>query len=98
LSDAPRVKEAGLELTAKAPVTQIDLANLDTGLSVSSHRGDVIWFIAEEGLSPLHRLSKVNSSWIGKLLGQPVTFGGASTEEPDAPPSPEEVFEEVAPT
>jgi hypothetical protein len=92
-------QKAGLELTARAPVAEMNLANLDAGLSVSSQNGDLIHFIASEGLSPLYRLSRVHSSLIKKLLGSPgaITFGGPAGAEVDEMQTKGEAFEEVMP-
>jgi hypothetical protein len=74
---------AVLDLTAKAPLALANLANLNAGLSVSSQRGDLIRFIAAQGLSPLFGLSRVKQSLVAKLLGEPaeITFGGVGEEE-----------------
>lgn len=69
---------AGLDLTAKAPVAVANLANVDTGLSVSSQTGDIIRFIAAKGLAPLFRLSKMKQSFLSGIF----TFGGPVQEAP----------------
>jgi len=87
---------AVLDLTAKAPLALANLANLDTGLSVSSQRGDLIRFIAAQGLSPLFKLSRAKHSLVAKFLGEPaeITFGGVGEEQEDL--SEEEPLEIVA--
>ena len=67
-------RNAALDLTAKTDVKIANLANLDAGLNMSHQSGDVIQFIAEKGLSPLYKLSRVKQSWIQKLLNQPGEF------------------------
>lgn len=67
-------RSAALDLTAKADVKMADLANLDAGLNVSHQSGDVIQFIAEKGLSPLYKVSRVKQSWVQKLQGKPPGF------------------------
>jgi hypothetical protein len=68
---------AALELTAKAPLAVTNLANLDTGLSVNFQKGDMIRFIAAQGLAPLFKLSRAKRSLLERLFGlsRPLTFG-----------------------
>jgi len=75
-----------------------NLVRLDIGLSVNSQSGDIIQFVAAQGLTPLFRLSRVKSSLLGRLLGgsKTIVFGGPSVDP--APISTEEqVFENVTP-
>ncbi len=90
---------AALELTAKAPVAATNLANLDTGLTVNSQRGDVIRFLAINGLIPLFKLSRIKKSILSQLLGtrQPIYFGGKAPADPAHLPSGAGVLEAVTP-
>jgi hypothetical protein len=90
---------AGLDLTTKAPVAALNLANLDAGLSVNSQSGDLIRFIAAKGLAPLFRLSRVKQSLLSKLLGDsgPITFGGVSAEDDEQAVLEANPLEAVAP-
>jgi hypothetical protein len=89
-------RNAGLDLTAKTAVEISNLARPELGLAVNSKRGDVTLFLAEQGLTPLFRLSAFRRSWIDWLLRKPKTiyFGGPS---PTEPPPDEEMLEYVAP-
>ena len=49
---------ASLELSAKAGVELSNLGNPELGLQLSSKQGDVTLFLAEQGLTPLFRLSR----------------------------------------
>lgn len=94
-----RSNKGSIELTAAAPVTAADLAKLDAGLSVHRQSGDLVRFVAAQGLSPLYRVSRVKRSLISRLLGESghLTFGGAPPEEPGDPIPEEEVLERVSP-
>jgi hypothetical protein len=91
---------AALELTAKTATLISDLANLDVGLGVNAQRGDVIQFLAQKGLMPLYRLSRLKQPVLTRIFGgaRPIYFGGkvkkdaASTIDPD-----EDVWEAVVP-
>ena len=87
---------AALELAADAPLDAAGLARLDIGLVVNSQSGDMIHFVAAQGLTPLYRLSRAKSSLLGRLLkgSKAIKFGGPSIA-PGA--SQEEVFESVVP-
>jgi len=86
---------ASLELSAKAGVELSNLGNPELGLQVSSERGDVTLFLAEQGLTPLFRLSRFSYSWIDWLLAKPKTiyFGGTGG---DGPP-PDDMLQRVVP-
>ncbi len=90
---------SALELTAKTPVETTNLANLEAGFSVNSQSGDILRFIAEKGLTPLFKLSRVKKSFLPPWLGgsKPITFGGGIPEHAVAVPAVENVFESVAP-
>jgi hypothetical protein len=89
-------RNAKLELKAKTAVEVSNLAKPELGLEVASKKGDVTQFLAEQGLTPLFRLSRFHRSWIEWLLGKPkaIHFGGrlAKGPEPNVP-----ILEEVAP-
>ena len=61
--------DASLDLTAEVPVTPANLTNVNAGLSVIHQRGAVIKFIAEDGLAPLFKLSRVKPSMFQRLRG-----------------------------
>jgi hypothetical protein len=90
---------AAVELTANTPLEAANLVRLDAGLAVNSQSGDIIQFVAAQGLTPLFKLSRVKSSLIGRLLhgSAAITFGGVSRERPTPISIEEEVFESVAP-
>jgi hypothetical protein len=90
-------RAARLDLRAKAAADLSNLANPELGLGVASQSGDVTQFLAEKGLTPLFRLSKLGRSWIDWLRGKSKTiyFGGPSSAKP-APPE-EEILEHAAP-
>ncbi len=92
-------KSATIDLTAKTPVAEANLASLDTGLSVNSQTGDVIQLIASKGLAPLFRLSRVKQSILSKLMGgsQPLTFGGPGSDDAVDILQEEHLLEAVAP-
>jgi len=88
---------AALELAADAPLEATDLVRLDIGLAVNSQSGDIIRFVAAQGLTPMFKLSRVKSSLLARLLGRSkaIVFGGPSDPAPAAMEG--EVFESVAP-
>jgi hypothetical protein len=90
--------DAALELAANAPLEAANLVRLDIGLAVNSQSGDMIQFVAAQGLTPLFRLSRVKSSLLGRLLGgsRAIRFGGPSAD-PAPIPTEEQVFENVTP-
>jgi hypothetical protein len=87
---------AKLELKAKTAVEISNLAKPELGLEVSSKQGDITLFLADQGLTPLFRLSMFHRSWMEWLLGKPETihFGGPMAKE--LPPN-DEVLQHVAP-
>ena len=84
-------QRASLELSAKTPVAITNLANVDAGLIVNSQQGDMVRFLAAEGLMPLFKLSRIKKSLLASLLGgpRPIYFGGKAAGE--------DVFEAVEP-
>src|SRR5271169_792918 len=60
---------AALELTANAPIEASSLARMHAGLSVKSQSGDIVRFIAQPGLTPLFRLSRVKPSILDRAFG-----------------------------
>ncbi|MCX4137900.1 hypothetical protein M0D68_06875 [Paraburkholderia sp. SEWSISQ10-3 4] len=66
--------QAALELTAKAAVDPSTLAKLDAGFSVNAQSGDIVRVIAQKGLTPLFRLSRVKPFLLG------LRFGGEGAE------------------
>jgi len=50
---------ANLVLSAKTPIGPGNLANLDAGLSIYSQKGEVISFLAAQGLTPLFKATKL---------------------------------------
>jgi hypothetical protein len=88
---------SALDLTAKGPVSLNSLANVDAGLSVCSQSGDVIRVIAERGLAPLFKLSRVKRSLVRSLLhsSKAIAFGGPTTNHVSS--SDGELLEEVPP-
>ena len=92
-------RTGAVELTAKAPVSVANLANVAVGLSVTSQTGDIIRFIAAKGLSPLFRLSKVKQSFLSKIVGgtEGITFGGADSDDEVSAEGNENPLEAVVP-
>ena len=90
---------AALELTANPPLDAANLVRLDVGLAVHSQSGDIIQFVAAQGLTPLFRLSRVKSSLLGRLLGgsKAIVFGGVNPVVSEPISAEEEVFESVVP-
>jgi hypothetical protein len=90
---------ATLELTAKTQVAISNLADAETGLTVSSQQGDIIRFLAAKGLTPLFKLSRLKKSLIDTLIGgpRPIYFGGKVPEQAVLPYSGEDLLEMVAP-
>lgn len=88
-----------LDLSAKAPITEANLANLGAELSISSQKGDVVKFISAKGLTPLFRLSRAKQSFLSKFLGvsKPITFGGGASEEIAEESFDENIFEPIVP-
>jgi hypothetical protein len=87
---------AALELAADAPLDAASLVRLDIGLAVNAQSGDMIHFVAAQGLTPLFRLSRAKSSLLGRLLkgSKAIVFGGPSGPGPGVT---EEVLESVVP-
>jgi hypothetical protein len=83
--------KASLGLTARTPIQISSLARVDAGISVSAQAGDVLHFIAAKGLVPMFKVSRVKQSFLAKLFGGELTFGGPGDE------SAEEPFEPVSP-
>ncbi len=93
-------KQANIELTAKSPLTAINLANVEAGLKVNSQRGDIIRFLATKKLSPLFKLSRLKKSLLKSLFGgaKEIHFGGKLPASDKTLPSIEQdVFEVVTP-
>lgn len=64
--------EGKVELTAKGalPPNGLALANADAGLHLSSIQGDVLHFVAQRGLTPLFRVSRIKRGLLARLLGK----------------------------
>jgi hypothetical protein len=90
---------AALELSANGSVELSGLASLQAGFTVNVQAGDVIRFVAAQGLTPLFRLSRVKASWFQRLVGgsKPILFGGMSADDPPPVPADKNVFEAITP-
>lgn len=86
---------ATLDLEARASALPATAATAEGGLSIKSQGGDVLHFLAKEGLTPLYRLSRIRRSLQEKLLGiaGKTRFGGA--DESGEFSKDERLFEEV---
>lgn len=78
---------ARLDLSAKTNIGAGDLAKADAGLAVSNQSGDVFHAVAERGLKPLFKISRIRRRWFDGHLH----FGGLDSAQPGA------ILEEVAP-
>jgi hypothetical protein len=87
-----------LDLTAKMPVALSGLAKIDAGFSVAAQSGDVIHFIAAQGLTPMFKLSRIKQSLLAGLMSSrsAITFGGPSSDLASSV-SADDLLEEVAP-
>jgi hypothetical protein len=76
-----------------------NLADLNAGLAVSSQQGDILVFLAAQGLVPLFKLSSIKQSlWRSFLPGsKDIHFGGGGTTAPKSSISDEDVWEAVKP-
>lgn len=95
---------ARVEFSAATRVPEIieRLADLQLGLHVRSQKGEVLRLIAEQGLFPLFKLSRLRLSLAARLFGtakKPVRFGGKTSlpSEGLPPPSEAELWESLAP-
>ena len=83
---------AKLELAAATPTSTAALTALDGDFSLRAQSGEVTHLIGAEGLTPLFRLSRLKRSFLDKLLGRPLEFGGRAEGD-----DPEEMLEPVTP-
>jgi hypothetical protein len=101
--------EGKVELTAKGnlPPNGLALANADAGLHLSSLQGDVLHFVAQQGLTPMFRVSRIKRGLLARLLGKtefehvksigPQVFSDEAGNEPGAVAEGDEALENVTP-
>lgn len=70
--------DAHVELAASLSIKEDNLADPTIALSARVQRGDVTRVVAEEGLVPLFKISRVKHAFLSSLLKRPgrITFGG----------------------
>lgn len=103
--------EGKVELAAKGdlPPNGLALANADAGLHLTSIQGDVLHFVAQRGLTPMFRVSRIKRGLLARLLGKtefehvksigPEVFSNQAGAEPGAGAEGEgdEALENVTP-
>lgn len=82
-------EKAALELSAESDLLASGLAKADAKFSVSTQEGDVIHILAQSGLSPLFKASRIKRRWLG------LRFAG---KEDEAPQDVTALCDEVTPT
>jgi hypothetical protein len=90
-------RNARLELSAKVPLSLGNLANTSAGLTIRAQSGDVTRFLAEEGLTPMFKLSNIDRSVLALFKRRRVTFGDKSTPAELELPEESELWETATP-